>query len=244
VFFPVDYRYSYCEKREASHASLFRIAQSRKGRGAQHKLHPKLTAIIRHFTDLCKQKFEQYTDRQLFDDAYSYFLLSEVECPYCHAKKLTYHSSYTRQLISIVAQNSKYIGIDRYKCPVCNRTHALLPDIITPYSPYSLRFKLDAIKAYKQRSGSVEALCAELNIAISTLYHWLKIFKDHKRLHLGVISNTKTSVIDFACQLRDGSTLSRILEFFFASFGFSFWQGRRHIPASGPSPIFTQDGFP
>ena len=139
------------------------------------------------------------------------------------------NSSYIRCLKN--AEKSQAVIIDRYICPICGRTHALLPDAIIPYSRYSLRFKLDAINAYSHRSGSVETLCAQIGIAISTLYRWLKKYKEHKALYLGALGDKETPPLSFLDSLRHGTVLSQILKHFFMTFNTSFLQ---YTPQSHP----------
>jgi transposase-like protein len=167
------------------------------------------------------------SDKQLIKEAYKTFDPHQEECPNCHAKQLKpMNSSYIRHLRG--TENTPSLIIDRYKCPICKRTHALLPDIIIPYSRYSLRFKLDAIKTYYQRSGSVETLCADLNIAISTLYRWLKKYKEHKAHYLGALGDQETPPLSFLDRLRYGTELSQILKHFFITFNISFLQYPPH----------------
>lgn len=57
-------------------------------------------------------------------------------CPSCVFKgKLYSHGSYMRNLIT--EEKSYPISIYRVKCPICGKTHALIPDIIIPYFQYS-----------------------------------------------------------------------------------------------------------
>lgn len=133
-------------------------------------------------------------------------------------------SQYPRQLNG--AHGKQLVYIPRYVCPICNKTHAVLPDIITPHSPYSLRFKLEAVKAYFERIVSVESLCANLGIAIATLYRWIKKYQDHQALHLGALRDIETPPLDFILQLGESASLTAMLKEFFAQFAFSFFQGK------------------
>lgn len=152
------------------------------------------------------------------------FCPEQAACPVCGARMLQSISQYPRHLNG--AHGEGHIYIQRYVCSICHKTHAVLPDIITPYSPYSLRFKLDAIKAYFERIVSVESLCADLGIAISTLYHWVKKYKDHKALYLGALEDIETPSLDFIVQSGETATLTAILKGFLAKFSFSFFQGK------------------
>jgi transposase len=76
-----------------------------------------------------------------------------------------------------------------------------LPDIITPYGSYTLRFKLEAVVAFLQRQGSVESLCADLGIGITTIYRWLHKLEEHKAQYLGSLKNKETKSLDFTLGL-------------------------------------------
>jgi hypothetical protein len=49
----------------------------------------------------------------------------------------------------------------------------------------------------------VERLCEKFLISISTLYHWIKLFRLHKRLWLDVICHATTSDITFLSKLKN-----------------------------------------
>lgn len=58
-------------------------------------------------------------------------------CPNCKfAGKLYTHGSYERNVIT--EDNFYKITIFRVKCPICGKTHALIPDFLIPYFQYSL----------------------------------------------------------------------------------------------------------
>lgn len=161
---------------------------------------------------------------QIFKEAMESFRPEQAACPECGAKMLQSLSQYPRHLNG--AHGEGHVYIQRYECPVCHKTHAVLPDIITPHSPYSLRFKLEAVKAYFERIVSVESLCADLGLAISTLYRWIKKYQDHKALHLGALEDIETPPRDFIVQFGEPSILTAMLKGFFAKFAFSFFQGK------------------
>jgi hypothetical protein len=126
--------------------------------------------------------------------------------------------------------------IRRFRCESCNATHALLPDILTPYSPYSLHFKLTVLMAYFERDRTVEELCNEFEIAISTLYAWIKRLASHKQLMIGVLLDRKVSALGFIHGLIGSTDLSGTLDRFFRKYGFSFMQGTTAVATISNPP--------
>ena len=123
----------------------------------------------------------------------------------------------------------------RVKCSSCGATHALLPDIVIPYGRYSLSFVLTALITYFERANTVEKICAQLGIAISTIYEWKKRMLAHKDLMLGILISRKVPALAFLRGLLKSKRLSVILSGFFHRYGFSFMQ-RRSTSATRSRP--------
>jgi transposase-like protein len=185
--------------------------------------------MIRLFTTLCKLILNILTDENVFWDATYGYNYCNKSCPRCGAKgKLSSYGDYSRWLIFIVDKSivSNLIHPHRFKCMSCRATHALLPDIITPYSPYSLRFRFTVLLAYYERDTTVEALCEHFKIAVSTLYEWRKLFLMHKGLLLGILMDKKESVLNFLRGLLESTNLSDQLSSFYRQYKFSFMQAK------------------
>ena len=190
--------------------------------------------MIRHFTALGKSKFEKLSDETIFNNETEGFRLKCGKCPCscCGAVgRLSYFSFYYRHLVSYgdggVIEGC--VCVIRFKCSSCKTTHALLPDIVTPYSPYSLRFKITVLIAYitrNKRKMTVEKVCNHYGIAISTLYEWKKLLSKHKDLLLGELMSRKKPPLAFLENLLESESLSDLLCGFFSRFGFSFMQNR------------------
>jgi transposase-like protein len=183
--------------------------------------------MIRLIAALCKTLFEFVTDEQIFQDASDGYIHHGNNCPRCGAiGKLDSYGGYFRWLISRLKRKtvSRRIWIRRFECKSCCATHALLPDILTPYSQYSLQFKLTVLIAYFDRGCTVEALCNEYEIAVSTLYEWLKRIALHKELMIGVLLSKRTPTHNFLRDLIGSDDLSGTLNRFFHKYGFSFLQ--------------------
>jgi len=179
------------------------------------------------------------TDEQLFYDAAGAFSYSDARCPNCGAiGKLYPYGDYTRYIISLEYKQiiERLVSPLRFKCASCKSTHSLLPDIITPYSPYSLRFKLNALVAYYERDTTVAAVCGRFNIAVSTIYEWKKLMVKHKDLMLGALISLKTSALAFLKGILKSSNLSELLGGFFRKYAFSFLQNRSASASRSRSP--------
>jgi len=164
------------------------------------------------------------SDRQLFSSAIQAFSPSRAVCPHCGAIGCCHsHDSYPRWLISIEngRRSDAIISIPRVLCTSCDRTHAILPDVLIPYGSYSLRFILVILNAYLARTVTVQEFCASWGIAVSTLYDWIHLFEKQASLWLGVLKQVKrlnTLSLNEICS-QDSFPAS-----FFGRFRFSFLQ--------------------
>jgi hypothetical protein len=111
-------------------------------------------------------------------------------------------------------------------CSGCGHTHAILPDLIIPYSTYGLFFILRVIAEYLLHRSSVEQLCLRFGITHSMLYRWLRLFQEHKALWLGALASVETPDAVFLKK-----TVSRKYSPFASAFtrltAFSFLQSHR-----------------
>ena len=195
--------------------------------------------MIRLFTALCKTMLESLTDGAIFQESTDGFKHHGEKCPSCGATgKLAEYGKYNRSLVSI---HKKKVGESRvsplrFSCASCGSTHALLPDIITPYSPYSLRFKLCALIAYFKRDTTVEGVCKQFGIAVSTIYAWKGLLLSHKELMLGVLASRKESAHAFLIGLLSSADLSARLRGFHSKHAHSFLQGRSKVAAQTRPP--------
>lgn len=160
------------------------------------------------------------------------FDASKVPCPFCNAKdpQWNYHASYDRYIIEVI--NGKVVVntvvITRLRCSSCNRTHAILPDFLIPYSSYCLAFILMVLNQFFSKTQTVNSLCVSFQISHSTLYGWVKLFLIHKKLWLGVLEDMISNSIDFLnsrFDLRTHLFASEFLSSFFEHFAISFLQG-------------------
>ena len=180
--------------------------------------------MIRVETIICKLFLLKMSDKALLDSmAPSYSV-----CPACGAKDCCYghHDSYDRWMITIICGVRKeyLVTIQRAVCKSCGAPHALLPDILIPYSQYSLRFILCVLKAYASREGTVLDVCRQFSISASTLYKWRDLFEKHANLWLGILDRiSQISVKD----IEKFENIDRLPSVFFLRYGFSFLQKHR-----------------
>jgi len=186
--------------------------------------------MIRVFYAFGKSYFNKISDLSLFNNASDVFSSDDFVCPKCGRKQdASFIQSYPRYLITIEKGQivTHIISVKQVRCDSCDSIHAILPDCLVPYSSYSLAFILKVLRSYFFRSCSVEVLCANYLIAVSTLYSWIKLFHLHKRLWLGLLNNLQISSTDFLDTLLSSDFPS---DTFVSSTGFSFMQGAFTTP--------------
>ena len=178
--------------------------------------------MIRIFNLFCKLNEIKISDQDWFDQALKSLCLSDQPCPYCESKgNLIHHDSYSRYMVTRSKGKTAVtvLSVPRVKCTSCGHTHALLPEMLIPYSSYSLRFVLTVLRDYFLHYHTVEKICEKYQIAHSTLYVFRELFLTHKQLILGALKAAEEKPSDFINQM-DGE---RLFEFW-DSFRYSFLQ--------------------
>lgn len=189
--------------------------------------------MIRLFTKICKC-YKQTSSESEINQFHSYINsinIADLSCPSCGAKQaLAYFASYNRHLITYDNEEvcDHMVSIPRYICSSCKHTHAILPPVIVPYLSFSFNFIVNIIHDYLVRKyNSVEAMCRNCGIAISTFYRFLKSFKEHKKLWLGLFEDNLTGDLVFIQTLKHSpfTKLQKFIKDFFTRSRFSFFQG-------------------
>ena len=133
-----------------------------------------------------------------------------LECNCCHWKgSCIRHGYYERSYLltagDLVGEGTK-IRILRVKCKHCGRTHAILPEEIAPYLPFSTVFIFPVLHLYYEKKETVESICSRFQIAIPQLYrsafrvsylHTLKGFSGSGRRCFLSSSNSSEMTIPF-----------------------------------------------
>lgn len=96
----------------------------------------------------------------------------EIRCPCCGGKTIV-HGSYYRHVH--IADTIEYIPIQRVKCSCCNKTHAVIPDFISPrkhYSACDIEFVLDDLE------DGLKPEQVEIEASIQTVRRWWAEYKE------------------------------------------------------------------
>ena len=160
------------------------------------------------------------------------FDAEKVPCPFCNTKapQWEHHAFYERYIIEFIHSEViiRTITITRLRCSSCNHTHAVLPYFLIPYSSYSLTFILTVLNKFFSRTQTVKAFCSSFQISHSTLYDWVKLFRLHKKLWLGILEDMISEPVDFLASLFEMQSYLFVSDFyasFFDHFAISFLQG-------------------
>jgi hypothetical protein len=183
--------------------------------------------MIRLFTALCKVLLTKISEEEAFYAATEESGMFRTSCPKCGTVgRFSEYGNYDRGHVTYSDDEilDSRVRPRRVKCLSCGATHSILPDTLTPYSPYTLRFKLLVLIAYSDRDTTVMNVCGRFGIAVSTLYEWKKIMTAHKNLMLGLLLGRKTQALGFLCGLLGSADISDTLQGFFNKYSFSFMQ--------------------
>lgn len=162
-------------------------------------------------------------------------------CGNCHI-----HDYYGRKIIDFneFHKITEELCVMRVMCDSCESTHAILPDIIIPYSSYGLLFVLTALGDYFTGRSSIESLCEKYDVSEKQFRKWLSLWKEHRQKWLGVLKDAETGSAAFftsICQLQDYSCFS--MEFI-RRFSHSFLQSHRNpVPPGRKNAHYCQQVF-
>ena len=84
----------------------------------------------------------------------------------------------------------------RIKGNLSRHTHAILPDILVPYSSYSIRFILSVICLYHNRNCSSSTFTSGLYLSRSTINTWIRLYEDHFSELLAILKDADQKLCD------------------------------------------------
>jgi hypothetical protein len=152
-----------------------------------------------------------------------------ARCPVCNAPISTEaFCSYQRNFTYIQdgTVTDSIITVDRLRCASCGSTHALLPEAVVPYSPFSVCLVAHLIIDWLNHDyESIEELAARYRVAINTFYRLKARFVSCVRLAYGMVAHEEE--MDGAARILIGKQTAAadgLLCAFFDSVGASFCQ--------------------
>lgn len=194
--------------------------------------------MIRKNSLFCKLIRIKSSSKVLFDSYMASFRPELETCPFCGSKgNCRIHAYYGRKIVDFIQGRPLRtdICILRLICS-CGHTHAILPDLIVPYSIYSLFFLLRVLAEFFSGLASVETLCERFSITGNQLYRWLNLWKTHRELWLGALGSMEISDAAFLWMLVLKNHHSDFSADFLRRFSFSFLQSHKN-PARYCRPL-------
>ena len=143
---------------------------------------------------------------ELYTHTISEMDLFQIECNWCHRHgHCIRYGFYDRAYIIRPDNLNDRIDIQRVLCKACHKTHGILPEVIVPYAQFSIVFMFLVLYQYFLGEKTVEAICAEFNIAPHTLFQWKKVFLQQKDIFLGVLESGKYTAIEALSWIKNQS---------------------------------------
>ena len=150
--------------------------------------------MIRKNLLLCKIIRIKTSSKSLFDSYMEQFQPELETCPICGSTGNCHiHDYYGRSIIDFLSgrKQKENLCIMRVFCDSCEHAHAILPDIIVPYSSYSLFFILFILGEYFAGLHTIEQLCERFDVSEKQFHKWLTLWKSHKKQWLGILNDSE-----------------------------------------------------
>jgi hypothetical protein len=201
--------------------------------------------MIRKNLLLCKINRIKTSSKSLFDNYMDSFKPALETCPICGScGNCSIHAYYGRSVTDFRCghREKSDLCVLRVICESCGHTHAILPDIIIPYSGYGLLFVLQVLGEFFAGLHSVEEICELYDISRKQFYKWLSLWKAHKQEWLGLLKDAETSGMDFWKYLSGLDPYSGFASDFVRLTGRSFLQSHKNPQtARYRQTVFTPD---
>ena len=168
-------------------------------------------------------------------------------CPICGSTGNCHiHDYYGRSIIDFQAgkREKSDLCVMRVFSDSCEHAHAILPDVIIPYSSYSLLFILRLLGQDFAGRFTIEQLCERYQISTKQFYKWLALWKSHKQEWLGLLSDAAVSDFSFLKNLVSVDRFSFFSMEFIRRSSRSFLQSHRNpFPLSPKNARYHQTVF-
>lgn len=208
--------------------------------------------MIRKNLLLCKLIHIKTSSKFLFDSYMEHFQPELETCPICGSTGNCHiHDYYGRSIIDFLSgrKQKEHLCIMRVFCESCKHAHAILPDIIVPYSGYSLFFILFVLGEYFAGIHTIEQLSERFDISEKQFHKWLALWKSHSAQWLGMLDASVTDNAAFFRQLILRDSYSAFSMDFIRLTARSFLQSHRNPVLTTPKnaryrqTVFTPDIF-
>ena len=203
--------------------------------------------MIRKNLLLCKIIRIKTSSKSLFDSYMAKFQPHLETCPVCGStENCRIHDYYGRSVIDFKSgqQKKSDLCVLRVFCDSCNHAHAILPDVIIPYSSYSLFLVLRILGEYFAGLYTIEQLCERYGISQNQLFKWVALFKAHKQEWLGLLADAEISDLSFLKNLSFAGSYSSFSMEFIQRSSRSFLQSHRNpVPQSLKNERYHQTVF-
>lgn len=162
------------------------------------------------------------------------FCPEKQACPICGSNgNCQIHAYYGRRIIDFIhgVPVTMEVTVLRLICSSCGHTHAVLPDLVIPYSSYGLFFILRVLAEAFLYISSLERLCERFHITRNQFYKWKQLWNQHKQEWLGLLEDSETSALAFLRDITVRSEFSSFASSFTEKTSYSFLQSHRNPPA-------------
>ena len=187
--------------------------------------------MIRKNALFCKIIRIKNSSKSIFDSYMALFQPHLETCPVCGSTGNCHiHDYYDRSIVDFIAgrQVKSSLCILRVFCDSCQHAHAVLPDIIIPYSTFSLFFILRILGEYFAGLYTIEQLCEKFGISGSQLRKWIALWHSHKRQWLGLLDDASASDHSFLKELVASDNYSIFSMEFIRRMSHSFLQSHKN----------------
>lgn len=152
-------------------------------------------------------------------------------CPICGSTGNCHiHDYYDRSIIDFLSgrQEKASLCILRVFCDSCQHAHAVLPEVIIPYSTFSLFFVLRILAEYFAGLYTREQLCEKFDVSANQLRRWTALWRSHKRQWLGLLDDASSSDLSFLKELMASGCYSSFSMSFIRRLSCSFLQSHKN----------------
>ena len=197
--------------------------------------------MIREKALFCKLFYIKKSSKVLFQSYMDKYRPELDTCPYCGARGHCRIHGYYKRRIGEFRDGTviwEKVNVMRVRCTGCGHTHAILPDVIIPYTRHGVLFIIHALASHFIHHLSVEKACEMHGVSRNQFFRWLSLWRKHKALWLGRLRSRETGDRAFLDRIAGRADYSEFSAGFIRKFAFSFLQSHRN-PADYCQQVFS-----